>query len=206
MAKKPRKTYFWETNDFLIVLTDETAHGQQVLDSTRAIIKDVENDEAVIVTSAIVLSEILPKVCESRKLGSYAKFQAFLRRVNVDPRDVDIAVADKVAEIREALIASKGKGPICEKCGHSTDKRRWADMVYVATAALYKDELDYVHSVDPHFKRLVELAGIDLEVTAPSHPSVSSLAGTLFSDGLMGLEAEISAPVAPPNRVYDFED
>jgi len=175
MAKKTPK-YFWETNDFAIVLSGELRHGQQVLDSANAIIRDVENERAVLVTSTIVLSEILT----SRHPAGYQRFLDWIRLPNVELRDVDVAVAMKAADIREHILASPNQGPICTVCGRSTDCRRWADIIFTATAMLYGNQLDAIHSVDPHFQRMLQRSGSNLVAVPPSHPSVTGLNGTLF--------------------------
>lgn len=183
MAKRlPR--YFWETNDFCIALKRETAYGQEVLDSVLAIVDQMEQGKAVIITSSIIVSEVLPS---RQPPGAYDRFQAWLRLPNLIPRDVDIAVATKAAEIREVLLAARDKAPICEKCGRAIDARRWADIIFTATAVVMRNDIDEIQSVDPHFQAMLDHSGSGLRAVEPNHPSVRRLAGSLFEGtGLSG--------------------
>jgi predicted nucleic acid-binding protein len=180
---KTTPRYFWETNNFLIVMTQDKSYGMDVLDSANAIINDVERNKTILVTSSIVLGEVLEGHAERINPGSYARFRGWLRRINVDVRNVDTAVAERAAEIREALLARNDEAKVCPKCKRSTDHRRWADIIFTATASLYSD-LDEIHSVDQHFQKLASLCGSGLDITAPSHPSIVARRKSLFPNGL----------------------
>lgn len=167
MAKKPPK-YFWDTNIFIAVLQGDGSCKAHVLDSAKCILEDMEQGQAVIIASSMILAEVLSSTRLSVEDGK--RFHRWANSSHLSIQDVNVAVALKVASIREAILTHAGPDEPCRQCGRRPDSRSWPDLIHVATAMLYEEELSQVHSFDSDFQKLLTRAGSKLLVREPSHP------------------------------------
>ena len=168
--------YYWDTSIFLMVLNGETDHGftvdgetisgQEVLDGAKDILKQVEAEEAVIISSQVMVVEVLPSKVTPQ---AYEKFEAWLQWRNLVVRAVDHPIAKKAAMIRDKCLCY----PLP---GGDKVKIRTVDPIHIATALIYGIEV--IHAVDTDFMKALKYSG---ESIVPCRPRrIKNPQGELF--------------------------
>lgn len=150
--------FYWESSPFLVVLNNLKCFGEETLESAKEIVRKVERREAVIITSQILVCEVLPSKSTPEE---YATFEKWLSWENLHIRAVDYPVARKAAELRDE----------CVRKGISVIKT--PDALHIATAMLYEQEIVEMHSVDGDFSKTLERLGKSLKSTYPRLPQPS---------------------------------
>ncbi|MBI2301805.1 MAG: type II toxin-antitoxin system VapC family toxin [Armatimonadetes bacterium] len=140
--------FYWDTSVFLAVLKGEAARGAS-FDAAVELLRRVEAGEAVIVTSEVMVAEVVPFHYTPEKL---ADFRKWLGREHLVVRGVDRAVSRAAADLRGGCLR---RGVHCPKL---------ADALHIATALLHRHQVDAVHAFDDHFPRV--LAGVDVGLVA----------------------------------------
>jgi predicted nucleic acid-binding protein len=127
MAKTP--IYAWDASIFIDWLVGNVSTP---LDGIAAVIEEVENGSAILITSVTAYSEILAARHTPEQVR---QFEMFLTRSNVIPFETSIPIAKKAQQIRSECIASKLK-----------KKVETADATYIAAAIIHK--ANALHSTD----------------------------------------------------------
>ncbi len=152
MAKKIH-SYYWDTSTFLMVLMGESHHGPGVLDAARALLRQVELREAVVISSEIVVAEVLPVRVPP---DAYERWEAYLQWPNLHLRGVDHAIARKACELRTLGLRNN---PLLSV--------KLPDALHAATALIYQDQLEALHSLDNRLNNVFGHLGFALRSEKP---------------------------------------
>lgn len=166
--KKKLPKFYWDTSIFLMVLTERTCHGPGVLDAAREILRKTELGEAVIITSEITVAEILPSY--EVPPDQFDRYEAWLQWHHLEVRAVDHPVSRLAAQIRSRLIRME-----------PPHRPKLPDVLHVATAFLYEDQISAVHSVDDKFPKVLEWLDDGLLACKPQLPQLAM--DGLFNQG-----------------------
>jgi predicted nucleic acid-binding protein len=149
--KKKLPSYYWDSSIFLMILKEETCHGEGVLEAAVEILRSVEKQEAAIVTSSIVLIEVLPSKSPP---DVYERFEAWMQWPNMLALAADLRICQRAAQIRDSGVRA------VPKISLSTP-----DVIHMATALSRKDHIIEIQSVDsdfwkglPHFREVMKVA------------------------------------------------
>lgn len=145
--------YFWDSSIFLMLLKGEICHGEEALEAAKDILRKVEQCDAIIVASEIVVAEVLAFHYDAE---IYDKWEACLQWENLQLRAVDHPIAIRASKLRSECLKQQPKVRI-----------KMADAIHVATFLVYSDNVDQLHSVDPDFAKALEYSGETRKACVP---------------------------------------
>lgn len=128
-----KSKFCWDACIFIAHLMGEQRSAEEAA-GLREVLELIRTRQAVIVTSAVVQSEVLNRGNDTSRARD--RLRAMLTRPPFVVADANLAVSDKAGEIRERVNCS----------GTGLNLKR-NDAIYVATALLY--EVDALHTFDP---------------------------------------------------------
>ena len=150
--------YCWDSCIFLGWLGGNYAGP---IEGVQAIVAEIEESRAILITSAIVYAEVLQS--EKTPKNAILKFEKFLRRNNVEVFDVSIPILKDAGKIRSGCLLHKPKlaTPGAE------------DSIYASTAM--KAKATVLHTIDPKLLKLNvhEIVG-GLRIEIPPVPRQAS--------------------------------
>ena len=146
--------YYWDANIFIAWLKDEKRPSGE-MDGVREFNKKLEQRQIKIVTSTLMLAEILP--CKF-PVGVYGLFEDFLKRSNV----MTIAVDRKIANLSRDIRAYYDEHPTEDSKTISTP-----DAIHLATAIIHN--VTQFHTFDAGGKGKKHLGLLSLSGNVGGH-------------------------------------
>lgn len=134
----PKSKFCWDACLFIAHLNGEVRTEEEAA-GMREVLEMIRTGKAHIITSAVVLSEVLNRAADAVRARD--KLHAMLARPGFTVVDANLAIATKAGEFRER-VNSPGSPYMLKR----------NDAIYAATAALYR--VDALHTFDPDLLNL----------------------------------------------------
>jgi predicted nucleic acid-binding protein len=131
----PKPKFCWDACIFIAILTGEQ-RSEDERQGLFEVIDYVERDAAIVVTSALLRTEVLDRAGST---GVRSALDAMFRRPAFVITDVNAAIADRAAALRQQVLDSGGS-------------IKTPDAIYVATALAHR--VDALHTFDERILRL----------------------------------------------------
>ncbi|MBI2302733.1 MAG: PIN domain-containing protein [Armatimonadetes bacterium] len=151
MPRRRPPAFYWDTSVFILALEGQGNYPAEALVAAAQIVDLAEIRKVTIVTSQIVVTEVLPSRAGEdgvRRLRRWLQWQSLMVLA------VDTPVVERAAQLRDKALRLQQK--------------RWlGDLLHVATALTVASDLEAVHSMDADVCQLLKLAGCALPCHAP---------------------------------------